>query len=62
MPVISAKTLDALRRPATSRTFRDPAGSVELRTDGAYRFIQPAYEAELLEFLTSPLAARLVGD
>lgn len=44
------------------RTFRDPAGSVELREDGAYRFIQPAFEAELLEFLTSPLASRLVSE
>ena len=44
------------------RTFRDPAGSVELRADGAYRFIQPAFEAELLEFLTSSLAIRLVNE
>src|SRR5579875_90314 len=44
------------------RTFRDPAGSVELRPDGAYRFIQPAFEPELLEFLASPLAARLVDE
>ena len=48
--------------PRAGRTFRDPAGSVELRPDGAYRFIQPAFEAELLEFLTSPLAARLVEE
>ncbi len=48
--------------PTAPRTFRDPAGSVELRPDGAYRFIHPGFEAELLEFLTSPLAARLVAD
>ncbi len=48
--------------PTCARTFRDPAGSVELRPDGAYRFIQPAFEAELLEFLTSPLATNLVAQ
>ena len=53
---------DALLPGVVSRTFRDPAGSVELRPDGAYRFIQPAFEAELLEFLTSPLATRLVAE
>lgn len=42
------------------RTFRDPAGWLELRPDGAYRFLRPAYEAELLEFLSSPLATQLV--
>ncbi len=52
---------DELHLPVP-RTFRDPAGSVELRSDGAYRFIQPAFEAELLEFLTSSLAARLVAE
>ena len=54
--------MDVISPPVGSRTFRDPAGSVELRPDGAYRFIQPAYEAELLEFITCPLAARLVAD
>ena len=53
---------DALRPARVSRTFRDPAGSVELRPDGAYRFIQPAFESELLEFLTSSTAATLVGE
>lgn len=51
-----------LSPPRARRTFRDPAGSVEIRPDGAYRFIQPAFEADLLEFLTSPLAARLVDE
>ena len=54
--------MNALPMLSPPRTFRDPAGSVELRPDGAYRFIQPAFEAELLEFLTSPLAARLVEE
>lgn len=48
--------------PTAGRTFRDPAGSVELRPDGAYRFIQPAFEAEMLEFLETPLAKRLVAE
>ena len=48
--------------PHAGRTFRDPAGHVELRPDGAYRFIEPAYEAEILEFLASPLAIRLVAE
>ena len=52
----------ALVSSLVRRTFRDPAGSVELRPDGAYRFIQPAFEAELLEFLTSGLAVRLVEE
>ncbi len=46
--------------PRAQRTFRDPAGSVELRANGAFRFIQPAFEGELLEFLTSSLAPELV--
>ncbi len=44
------------------RTFRDPAGWVELRNDGAYRFIQPAFQAELLAFLGSSLADTLVSE
>ena len=52
----------ALAPSHSRRTFRDPAGSVELRLDGAYRFIQPDFEAELLEFLTSSLAVRLVEE
>ena len=43
-------------------TFRDPAGSVEIKSDGAYRTVSPAYASEILEFLSSPLAARLVAE
>jgi SAM-dependent methyltransferase len=43
-------------------TFRDPAGSVELRTDGAYRSIRAPYDAEILEFLGLPLATELVAQ
>jgi SAM-dependent methyltransferase len=43
-------------------TFRDPAGSVEIRTDGAYRSIRAPYDAEILEFLGLPLATELVAQ
>jgi SAM-dependent methyltransferase len=43
-------------------TFRDPAGSVEVRPDGAYRSIRAPFDAEILEFLALPLAAELVAQ
>ncbi|MEO6981516.1 MAG: class I SAM-dependent methyltransferase, partial [Edaphobacter sp.] len=43
-------------------TFRDPAGSVEIRPDGAYRSIRAPYDAEILAFLALPLATKLVAD
>ena len=43
-------------------TFRDPAGSVEIRRDGAYRSIRAPFDAEILEFLALPLASELVGQ
>jgi SAM-dependent methyltransferase len=43
-------------------TFRDPAGSVELRPDGAYRTIRAPFDAEILDFLASPFAAQLVAE
>jgi SAM-dependent methyltransferase len=43
-------------------TFRDPAGSVELRPDGAYRSIRSPFDVEMLDFLSLPLAAELVAD
>ena len=42
-------------------TFRDPAGSVEIRQDGAYRSIVAPFDAEILEFLALPLAKKLVA-
>ncbi len=48
--------------PRRDRTFRDPAGWVELHHDAAYRFLHPEAQAELLEFLASPLASRLVAE
>jgi 2-polyprenyl-3-methyl-5-hydroxy-6-metoxy-1,4-benzoquinol methylase len=43
-------------------TFRDPAGSTELRADGAYRSIRAPFDAEILEFLALPFASELVAD
>ena len=43
-------------------TFRDPAGSVEVRADGAYRSVRAPYDAEILEFLGTPLATELVAQ
>ena len=43
-------------------TFRDPAGHLELRPDAAYRTVRPPHDAEILEFLASPLAHRLVDS
>jgi SAM-dependent methyltransferase len=50
---------ELLTFPALS-TFRDPAGSVELRPDGAYRSIRPPFDADILAFLALPIAAELV--
>jgi SAM-dependent methyltransferase len=43
-------------------TFRDPAGSVEVRADGAYRSIRAPFDAEILEFLALPVAGELVAQ
>ncbi|MCU1248486.1 MAG: methyltransferase type 12 [Edaphobacter sp.] len=43
-------------------TFRDPAGSVEIRPDGAYRSIRPPFDTEILAFLALPIATDLVGQ
>jgi 2-polyprenyl-3-methyl-5-hydroxy-6-metoxy-1,4-benzoquinol methylase len=43
-------------------TFRDPAGSVELRPDGAYRRIRAPFDEEILAFLALPIASRLVAQ
>jgi 2-polyprenyl-3-methyl-5-hydroxy-6-metoxy-1,4-benzoquinol methylase len=44
------------------RTFRDPAGSVELSPEGVLRTVVQEHAAETLEFLATPLAAKLVAD
>lgn len=43
-------------------TFRDPAGSVEVRPDGAYRTIQAPYDKEILDFLALPIASELIAN
>jgi SAM-dependent methyltransferase len=43
-------------------TFRDPAGSVVLSSEGVLRTVLPEHAAETLEFLATPLAQRLVAD
>jgi hypothetical protein len=50
---------DLLTSPAL-RTFRDPAGSVETRPDGAYRSVRAPFDTEILDFLASPVATELV--
>jgi SAM-dependent methyltransferase len=46
---------------SSQRTFRDPAGSIEIRPDGAYRQVNPAYASDALAFLGRPIASRLVS-
>lgn len=43
-------------------TFRDPAGSVELRPDGAFRSVHPDHASGILAFLATPLSTRLVAE
>jgi len=43
-------------------TFRDPAGSLEIRSDGVYRFINPSFAGELLKFLSTPQYTSLVSS
>jgi SAM-dependent methyltransferase len=65
MPATLAAIDDDMAEPTSSpfpRTFRDPAGSVELRPDGAYRSIHAPFDAEILAFLALPFAAELVAD
>ena len=52
---------DVLTFPSHT-TFRDPAGSVELRPDGAYRSIYAPFDRQILEFLALPLASDLVAQ
>ncbi len=54
--------MPALSETQTFSTFRDPAGSVEIRSDAVYRQVRPPYDTEILEFLRSPLAQKLVSD
>jgi SAM-dependent methyltransferase len=50
--------------PASSphRTFRDPAGSLEVRPEGVFRLVREPYTADILEFLNGSLAMELVAS
>ena len=50
--------------PASSphRTFRDPAGSLEVRPEGVFRLVREPYTADILEFLNGSLATELVAS
>ena len=54
--------MSELRSFSPLPTFRDPAGSVEIRPDGAYRSIRSPFDTEILEFLALPMATELVAD
>src|SRR5271170_5686001 len=54
IPMAELSTLPSLP------TFRDPAGSVEVRLDGVYRHIRAPFDAEILDFLALPFASELV--
>lgn len=43
-------------------TFRDPAGSVEVRPDGAYRSVRAPFDVDILAFLALPIASELVSE
>ncbi|NYF91782.1 methyltransferase domain-containing protein [Tunturiibacter empetritectus] len=51
-----------LLSPPSLPTFRDPAGSIEVRPDGAYRSVRAPFDAEILTFLATPLATDLVAQ
>ena len=46
--------------PPAFQSFRDPAGTLELRPDAAYRRVRSPEAEEILAFLATPLAAQLV--
>jgi SAM-dependent methyltransferase len=43
-------------------TFRDPAGSVEIRRDAVYRSIRAPFDVTMLEFLGLPMAQQFVAE
>jgi len=46
--------------PPAFKSFRDPAGSLELQPDAAYRSIRAPEDEEILAFLSTPIASDLV--
>lgn len=47
---------------SSSPTFRDPAGSLQIKVDGVYRSIRSPFDAEILAFLALPMASAMVAD
>ena len=43
-------------------TFRDPAGSLEVRRDGVYRSVRAPFDATILEFLALPIGMEMVAQ
>jgi hypothetical protein len=54
--------MSGAQEPPAFSTFRDPAGSLQVRADGAYRQVRPPYDVEILSFLESPIATKLVKE
>ena len=54
--------MDEYLSASSHRTFRDPAGSIEIRPDGAYRQVNPAHASDILAFLALPIASRLAAS
>jgi SAM-dependent methyltransferase len=54
--------VSTLAEPEVFSTFRDPAGSVEIRPDAVYRQVRAPYDIEILEFLQTPLVHGLVEN
>lgn len=49
-----------VQSPPLLATFRDPAGSLKIRQDGAHRVVRAPYDAEVQVFLDLPFAKELV--
>jgi len=58
--MVDSPVVESAIAPSPS-TFRDPAGSLTIRPDAAYRTIRPPFDADILDFLSLPLATQLVA-
>ena len=54
--------MEELIVPSSQSTFRDPAGTLQVTSDGALRSVADAYAPDMLDFLETPLAAKLVAE
>ena len=48
--------------PSSQSTFRDPAGTLQVTLDGAFRSVAGSHAPAMLAFLETPFAARLVAN